>query len=392
MELSKRIKAVKDSVTLAVTAQAKLMKAKGINVVNFAAGEPDFDTPSFIKRAAKAAIDRGKTKYTPSIGTLQLREAISLDLKRNSNLIYNPDEIVVSNGAKHSLYNIFQVICKDGDEVIILSPYWVSYPEIVRLAGARPIIVKLKQGEGFKPNMKLLKSAITKRTKALILNSPNNPTGAIYGINDLKEIAQLGAKENILIISDEIYKKLIYNSKRHISIASLDAEIKKLTVIVDGVSKTYSMTGWRIGYLASTNVKLINAIKNLQSHSTSNPCSISQEAALCALQSNGKSVEAMVVEFERRRNYMVEKINRIKGLYCIRPEGAFYCFCDISKTKIDSFTFANKLLNKAKVAVIPGEAFGWPSHIRLSFATSMKDIKEGLRRIEKFVKKEMVNS
>lgn len=387
MKLANRVKTVKPSITLAVTAKAKSMKKRGIDVINFAAGEPDFDTPSFIKEAAKAAIDKGKTKYTPSIGTLGLRKAISAELKRTQQLIYKPEEIIVSNGAKHSLYNIFQAICNKDDEIIIPSPYWVSYPEMVRLAEAKPVIVKSKQKEGFRPPIELLKSAITKKTKALILNSPNNPTGSVYDIDYLRNLAKIAVKNNILIISDEIYKRLIYDGKKHISVAFLGAKIKKLTVVVDGVSKTYSMTGWRIGYLASNTPELLNAIKRIQSHSTSNPSSISQEAALCALtlKKGNSSIKKMASEFEKRRNYMADRINRIDGLYCNKPEGAFYCFCDISKTRMDSVSFVNKLLDKEKVAAIPGEAFGCLTHIRLSFATSMKDIKEGINRLERFV-------
>ena len=387
MKLTNRVRAINPSVTLSVTAKAKAMKAKGINVISFGAGEPDFDTPSYIKEAAKAAIDKGKTKYTPSIGTVELRKAICDELKRNSLLDYTPDEIIVSNGAKHSLYNIFQAICEEADEVIIPSPFWVSYPEMVSLSGARPVMVKFSQKDSFKATARAIKDAINKKTKAIVLNSPNNPTGAVYDKDILEKIAEIAIKNNITVISDEIYKMLIYDGKKHVSIASFGDKIKKLTIVVDGVSKTYSMTGWRIGYLASEMEELIKAINNLQDHSTSNPSSISQEAALCALKSDDGSVDKMRAEFEKRRNYMVDKINSIKGLSCVKPEGAFYCFCDISKTKVKSLEFVEKLLQEAKVAVIPGEAFGWPTHIRLSYALSMEDIIEGLDRIEKFVEK-----
>ncbi|MFH0732057.1 MAG: pyridoxal phosphate-dependent aminotransferase [Candidatus Omnitrophota bacterium] len=387
MEISKRVKSVKPSVTLAVTAKAKAMKAKGISVINFGAGEPDFDTPGFIKDAATLAIDKGKTKYTPSSGTMELKTAICAELNRNSKLKYQPKQIIVSNGAKHSLYNIFQVICEEADEIIIPSPYWVSYLEMVKLAGAKPVIAKSRQEDGFKPTIKALKAAITKNTKALVLNSPCNPTGVVYDKALLKAIADIAVEKNIIVISDEIYKMLIYDGEDYCSIASFGDDIKKLTIVVDGVSKSYSMTGWRIGYLASENSTVIDAIENLQSHSTSNPCSISQEAALCALQSDDSSVRAMRSEFEKRRDYMAGALNKIKDLYCVKPEGAFYCFCDISKTKMDSLEFADKLLDFEKVAVIPGGDFGWPNHIRLSFATSMSDIEEGMKRIEKFVSK-----
>lgn len=387
MKLSDRVSNVKASVTLAITAKAKAMKAKGLNVINFAAGEPDFDTPDFIKNEAKQAIDNGKTKYTPSIGTPQLRNTICAELQASQGLTYNIEDIIVSNGAKHSLYNIFQAICNKGDEVIIPSPYWVSYPEMVKLSGANPVIVKFLQKNGFNPNVKLLKSKITKKTKAIILNSPSNPTGTLYDKKSLSQIAEMAVSKNVLIISDEIYRKLIYEGKKYTSIASLNPKINDLTVIVDGVSKTYSMTGWRIGYIASKIPNLIDAIKKIQSHSTSNPCSISQEAARAALSSNESqnSVKMFVSNFEERRNYMVGKLNNINKLFCVKPDGAFYCFCDISKTGMKSLEFANKLLDEEKVAVIPGEAFGWPTHIRLSYATSIDNIKEGLDRVEKFV-------
>lgn len=384
MKLASRVEQIKPSVTLSITAKAKAMKASGINVISFGAGEPDFDTPVYIKDAAKAAIDKGKTKYTPSIGTPDLRKAICEDLKKYNNLDYTLEQIIVSNGAKHSLYNIFQAICDKGDEVIIPSPFWVSYPEMVGIAGAKPVMVSFKQQDGFKANAEAIKNAVTKKTKAIVLNSPNNPTGAVYNREALEKIADIAVKNNIIVISDEIYKRLIYDGAKHVSIASLNDKIKKLTIVVDGVSKTYSMTGWRIGYLASEDNALIKAINNLQDHSTSNPSSISQEAALSALKTDDGSVEKMRAEFEKRRNYMVEKVNSIKGLSCVKPEGAFYCFCDISKTKVKSLEFVEKLLKEANTAAIPGEAFGWPTHIRLSYAMSMEDIKEGLNRIERF--------
>lgn len=301
MKLSDRVKLVKPSATLAITAKAKALKAQGVNVINFGAGEPDFDTPSFIKEAAKAAIDKGKTKYTPDIGTLELRQAICAELKRIQGLVYKPEEIIVSNGAKQCLYNIFQAICTQTDEVIIPSPYWLSYPEMVRLAGAKCVFVNTKQEDGFRLDIKLLKSKINKNTKAIVLNSPSNPTGCIYDKKDLEGLAEIAVENDILVISDEIYKRLIYDNKKHCSIASLNPEIKNLAVVVDGVSKTYSMTGWRIGYLASTQPELINAIKSIQGHATSNPSSISQEAALCALTSeeSERSIKEMVAEFEK---------------------------------------------------------------------------------------------
>lgn len=386
MGLSDRIRQIKPSATLAITSKAKAMKKQGVDVVSFGAGEPDFDTPDYIKEAAVQAINKGMTKYTPSIGTLELRKAICDRLKRDSAIEYEPTNIIVSNGAKHSLFNIFQAICNEGDEVIIGSPYWVSYTEMVRLSGARPVIVNTTDEEGFKISPKKLAAAISKRTKAVIINSPSNPTGCLYSKEELMAIAEVALKSKITIISDEIYARLVYDGMRHVSVASLGQQIKDQAIIVNGVSKTYSMTGWRIGYIASTDKELITAINNLQDHSTSNPSSISQEAAVAALTKEDGSVEKMRDEFQKRRDYMLERIDAIDGFSCVKPEGAFYCFVDVSKVEKDSMVLAAKFLDEVKVAVIPGEGFGAPEFIRLSFATSMQNIKEGLDRIERWVK------
>lgn len=386
MELSKRIMGIKPSATLGITSKAKAMKREGIDVIGFGAGEPDFDTPRYIKEAAKEAIDKGKTKYTLSIGTLELREAICRKLLDFNNMEYKPEDIVVSNGAKHSLYNIFQAICNKGDEVVIISPYWVSYFEIVSVTGAKPVIVAASAADGFKVRPDDLAAALTDKTKAIIINSPSNPTGSVYSKDELKGIFELLKDKGIRIISDEIYERLIYDGLECASIASLGKDSFDATIIVNGVSKTYSMTGWRIGYIASNDKALTKAIKNLQDHSSSNPSSISQEAALAALTKEDSSVEDMKKEFEKRRDYMVGRLKGMDKISCVKPEGAFYCFVDMKEVNKNTLELAERLLNDVKVAVVPGEGFGAPGFIRLSFATSIENIKEGLNRIERWLK------
>lgn len=386
MKIARRMREIKESPTLAITAKAKEMKQGGEDVVSFGAGEPDFDTPSHIKTAAIKAIESGFTKYTASSGIPELKKAICEKLLQENGLEYEPSQIIVSCGAKHSLYNIFQVICDEGDEVIIPSPYWVSYPEMVRLAGGVPVFLKTEQSDEFKVKPGDLKKAITKRTVAFILNSPSNPTGSVYAKADLENIAQILIDRKIAVISDEIYEKLIYDGEKHISFASLGKDAYDLTFVVNGVSKSYSMTGWRIGYLAAPNKELALSVGRLQDHSTSNPTSPAQSAALEALKADQTCVDEMVEEFRKRRDFMVGKINELKGISCVKPKGAFYVFCDISKTKMDSLNFASRLLEEAKVAVIPGEPFGWNTHIRLSFATGIEEIKKGLERIDNWVK------
>ena len=387
MRLAHRVASVVPSMTLAITTRAKKMSREGKNVINLAAGEPDFDTPSHIKSAAVSAINDGFTKYTPSSGIQELKKAICGKFKKDNKLDYKLSQVIVSCGAKHSLYNIFQVLCQKGEEVIIPSPYWVSYPEMVKLAGAKPVIVKTDAGGGFKLTEKDLKRAISRRTRAIIINSPSNPTGNVYCIEDLSMVAKWAVSKNIFVISDEVYEKLIYDGLRHLSIAGLSRKMYELTLIVNGVSKSYSMTGWRIGYLAGDE-KIVEAINKLQSHSTSNPSSISQKAALEALLSSEDSVIEMAGEFETRRDYMMARMKEIKKFNFFKPSGAFYIFCDISGTGIDSSAFAKRLLEEAHVAVIPGIAFGWDSHIRLSFATSMDDIKEGMTRIARWLERQ----
>jgi aspartate aminotransferase len=386
MKLSSRAKSVSPSLTLAITAKAKKMKQEGIDIVSFGSGEPDFDTPDNIKSAAIKSIQQGFTKYTAESGTDELKKAICAKFQKDNGLTYSPSRVVVSCGAKHSLYNIIQAVCESGDEVIIPSPYWLSYPEMVILAEAKPVFIETDDSSGFRISLSGLKKAITKKTKILIINSPSNPTGSIYAKEELRAIGNLAAENGILIISDEIYEKIIFDGHSHVSIASLGEDIFKNTVVVNGVSKSFAMTGWRIGYLASPDDELITAIKNIQSHSTSNPVSISQMAAFEALNGSGIAVDEMRIEFEKRRNYIVERINKIKGLSCLMPEGAFYVFCRIHKKDLSSMEVADRLLDEAKVAVVPGKVFGSDSHIRLSFATSMENIEKGIDRIEEWFK------
>ncbi|MEA3328323.1 MAG: pyridoxal phosphate-dependent aminotransferase [Candidatus Omnitrophota bacterium] len=384
MNLAKKIAGIKPSVTLAVTSQAKQMAGRGIRVINFAAGEPDFNTPLHVRTAAIQAINNGFTKYTPVSGARELKAAICDKLRRDNALNYQTEQIVVSCGAKHSLFNILQVLCQKGDQVIIASPYWVSYPQMVKLAGARPIIIPTKINNQFKMTGKQLASSITSRTRAVILNSPANPTGSVYNREELAEIARVVLRHNIYLISDEIYEKIIYDKKRHISIASLNKKVNKITIVVNGLSKAYSMTGWRIGYLAGPK-ELASAVAVLQSHSTSNPNSIAQKAALTALNGKEEFIVKMQKEFSKRRNYLLKEIRKIDKISFSKPEGAFYLFCDISKTGRGSLNFSQKLLEREKVAVVPGVAFGEDNYIRLSFATGMEDIKEGVNRLAKFI-------
>ena len=386
MRLAKRVSGIDESVTLEITSKAKRMAKEGIDVVSFAAGEPDFDTPKHIKDAAIKAINEGFTKYTPSSGMPELREAIARKFKEDNGLDYAPSQIVVSNGAKHSLNNVFQALCDAGDEVIIPAPYWLSYPAMAGMAEARAVFVETKASNGFKVTEKDLEAKITKKTKCMVLNSPSNPTGGVYELDDLKMVARLAVKHGFFVISDEIYEKLIYDGKSHHSIAGLGKDIYALTITVNGVSKSYSMTGWRIGYAAGPS-DVMKAIGNLQSHAASNPASISQKAALAALTQDQSFIGGMRAEYEKRRDYMVSRVNGMKNVSCFKPGGAFYLFCDISKTGSDSMHTANALLDEAKVAVIPGEPFGEPEYIRLSFATGMAAITKGMDRMEEYFKK-----
>ncbi len=383
IKINHRIASVQGSPTLAITAKAKELKAKGKDVVNFAAGEPDFDTPQRIKEAAIRAIHEGQTKYTPSIGRLDLRELIARKLEKENRVRYSPGQIAVSCGAKHSIFNIIQVLCDEGEEVLIPAPYWVSYPEMVKISGAKPKFLTTSADQAFKITADQLEAAITEKTRLLILNSPSNPTGMVYSPEELEAIAEVCVRRKIFVISDEIYEKLIYDTGTYISLASLNEEIYRQTITVNGVSKAYSMTGWRIGYAAGPE-EIMGAVKRLQDHSTSNPCSISQAAAVQALLEPEETIAAMRDLFARRRDLMMRFIDDIDGVRAIRPEGAFYLFCDVSRFG-PSMDTAGKILEDVNVALIPGEGFGAPGYLRLSFATSEERIEEGMRRIADWV-------
>ncbi|MBA7660210.1 Aspartate aminotransferase [subsurface metagenome] len=387
--LSQRLNRVAPSATLAISTRAKEMLREGRKVVNLSVGEPDFDTPSFIKEAAIQALKEGFTKYTPVAGIPELIQAIREKLERDNNLSYSNSQIMVSCGAKDVLYNTFQAICNQGDEVIIPSPYWVSYPEQVKLAGGIPVFTSLDFQRGMRLKRERLRQAISPRTKALVLNSPNNPTGGVFGLEELKEIAELAVTQDFLIISDEIYEKLIYEGT-HVSIASLRKEIEKKTITINGVSKTYSMTGWRIGYAGGPE-EVIEGMKKIQSQSTSCANSIAQKAAVEALLGPQDEVEKARREFEKRAQVMMDRVSQIEGITCPKPQGAFYIFPDISSflgtsdgdwSIRNSVDLAKYLLEKAEVATVPGSAFGADNHLRLSYATSLDQINEAVDRIK----------
>ncbi|MFH1625445.1 MAG: pyridoxal phosphate-dependent aminotransferase [Pseudomonadota bacterium] len=394
MVLAKRVQKIKPSPTMAVSAKEKKMKADGIDIVSFGAGEPDFDTPRNIKEAAIKALDEGFTKYTPVDGIDELKDAIIRKFKEQNGLTYGRNQIIVSCGAKHTLYNIFQAILNEGDEVIIPSPYWVSYPDMTLLADGIPVFVRTYENNGFKIQPEDLKKALTPQSKALVINSPSNPTGAVYSAEELKGIADVALENNLLVISDEVYEELTYDGFPFTSIASLGEEIKDLSIVVNGVSKAYAMTGWRIGYGAGP-PEIISAMSKIQSQSTSNPTSIAQKASVEALTNSQDSVHIMVEEFDRRRKYMVERLNSIEGVSCSKPMGAFYTFPRVSplyqksykgKKIQDSTGLADFLLDAVRVAVVPGLAFGDDDYIRLSYATSFEDIERGLDRVEEGLK------
>ncbi|MCD5410308.1 MAG: pyridoxal phosphate-dependent aminotransferase [Clostridiales bacterium] len=395
MQLSKKHAGLADSVTLAINAMAKQMKLEGANIISFGVGEPDFDTPDNIREAGIKAIKEGRTRYTAASGILELKETICNKLKDDNQLDYSPENIVVSNGAKHSLFNALQAICNPGDEIIVPIPYWVSYPEMIKMADAVPVFIDCSEKNEFKLEIAELIKAITPKTKALLLNSPSNPTGSIYSKNELEVIAQVAIDNNILIIADEIYEKLVYDNEKHISIASLNDKVKDITIVVNGVSKAYAMTGWRIGYTAS-NTEIANLMSKIQSHSTSNPNTIAQHASIEGIKNSDASIEKMRISFDERRKYMVNRINKMNKLSCIVPKGAFYVMLNISKLigkEIEgriinnSLDFAEIVISKANVAVVPGSAFGADSFARLSYANSIENIKEGLDRIEKLIAK-----
>ncbi|MBR5219088.1 MAG: pyridoxal phosphate-dependent aminotransferase [Clostridia bacterium] len=393
MELSKKYAGISASPTLAIDSKFKAMKKEGIDVVGFGAGEPDFDTPDHIKEAGIEAIRNGVTRYTPASGTLELKKAVCAKFLNENGLTYEPSQIVVSNGAKHSLTNVFGAILQPGDEVIIPAPFWVSYPEMVKLADGVPKYLMTTEENNFKFTADQLRAAITPKTKALVMNTPSNPTGMVYTREELEEIAKVAVEKQIFVVSDEIYEHLIYEGER-VSIASLGEEIKELTIIVNGLSKTYAMTGWRIGFTASS-APIAKLMSNVQSHATSNPNSIAQYAAVVALESGLDFVDDMKAEYKSRRDYMVERINSMEGVSCRKPNGAFYVMMnikaligkEIAGCKINSASdFAEALLEKAKVAVVPGEGFMADGFVRWSYATSLDNIKKGLDRLEAFLR------
>lgn len=393
LSLSKKAAAVKPSSTLAITAKAKELNAKGIDVVGFGAGEPDFNTPQNICEAAIKAINDGFTKYTPASGTVELKEAVCEKFKRFNNLTYKPSQIVISNGGKHSLTNIFTAILNPGDEVIIPAPFWLSYPEMVKMADGVPVFVRGEKADGYKVTVEQLQAAVTDKTKALILNSPSNPTGMIYTKDELQKIADFVVKNDIYVISDEMYEYLVYGENEHVSIASLGEEIYKRTITVSGLAKGYAMTGWRIGYTGSSE-EIAKLMSSVQSHATSNPNSIAQKAAVEALMGDQSTVDEMKKEFDKRRKYMYDRVCIIEGLSTLEPQGAFYVFIDVSKVlemkykgeKVGtSAKFAEILINDYQTAVIPCADFGFDDHIRLSYAISVEQIEKGLSRIEKCI-------
>ena len=393
LTLSRKAAQVKPSSTLAITAKAKELKAEGIDVVGFGAGEPDFNTPENINEAAIAAIKSGFTKYTPASGTAELKKAVSRKFEEFNGLHYGTDQIVISNGGKHSLTNVFQAIMNPGDEVIIPAPYWLTYPEIVKLCDGVPVYVYGTKDSGYKVTAKQIEDAITDKTKAVILNTPNNPTGMVYSEGELRAIADVAVKNDIYVVADEMYENLIYGDKKHVSIASLGEEIYKRTITCSGLSKSYSMTGWRIGYTGSS-AEIAKLMGSIQSHQTSNPNSIAQKAALEALQGPQDAVAAMREEFDQRRKYMYERVSQMPLVDALEPEGAFYTFVDFTDVLEKSYKgvrigtasrVAEILIEDYKVAVVPCQDFGFDNFIRLSYAISMENIKKGLDRIEEFV-------
>lgn len=385
MKLASRVGQVPPSLTLAISAKAKALKADGIDVCSFSAGEPDFDTPEHIKAAAEAALDAGKTKYGPAAGEPKLRDAIARKLREENGLCYNAENVIVTNGGKHSLFNLMLALIEEGDEVVIPAPYWLSYPEMVKLAGGTPVIVRADAATGYKVTPEQLRSAITPKTKLFVLNSPSNPTGMVYTPEEIKALAKVVVETDILVVSDEIYERILYDGAEHLSIGAVGAEIFDRTIISNGFAKAYSMTGWRLGYLAGP-VELIKATTTIQSHSTSNVCTFAQYGAIAALEGSQDCVEEMRQAFAARRQVMLERLNAIPGLFCPKPDGAFYMFPDISKTGLKSMEFCDALLESQQVAVIPGIAFGADECIRLSYATDMASIEKGMDRLEQFVR------
>jgi aspartate aminotransferase len=384
MGLAGRLSQVNPSLTLAITAKAKAMRAEGIDVCSFSAGEPDFETPVHIREAAKKALDEGKTKYGAAAGEPQLRKAIAKKLKVDNNLDYQPENIIVTNGGKYSLFNLMLALIEAGDEVIIPAPYWLSYPEMVKLAEGTPVIVDTLAENDYKITPQQLKDAITPKTKLFVLNSPSNPTGTVYTPEEIHALAEIIVNHDFWVVSDEIYEKILYEGRQHLSIGTVSPQIFARTIISNGFAKSYSMTGWRVGYAAAP-IEIIKAMTTIQGHSTSNVCTFAQYGAIAALEESQDCVREMVQAFAQRRQFMYEAIQAIPKLSCPKPYGAFYLFVDISKTGMNSLEFCNILLDSQQVAVIPGIAFGADRCIRLSYATDMKTIAKGMQRLEKFI-------
>ncbi|WNS82113.1 pyridoxal phosphate-dependent aminotransferase [Domibacillus sp. DTU_2020_1001157_1_SI_ALB_TIR_016] len=390
VQLAERVKALTPSTTLAITAKAKELKAQGKDVIGLGAGEPDFNTPDHIIEAAYESLKGGQTKYTPAGGLAELKNAIIEKFQQDQGITYKANEIIVTTGAKHALYNLFQVILNEGDEVIIPTPYWVSYPEQVKLADGVPVYIDGKESNDFKITPDQLEAAITEKTKAVIINSPSNPTGMLYSADELKALGKVALRHNIWIVSDEIYEKLVYGDNKHVSIAQLSPELKEQTIVINGVSKSHSMTGWRIGYAAG-NAQVIKAMTDLASHSTSNPTSTAQYGAIAAYKGTQEPVEVMKKAFEERLNIIHAKLNEIPGVTCLKPQGAFYLYPNVTEAaaltghaNVDDFVTA--LLEEANVAVVPGSGFGTPDNIRLSYATSLELLEKAVERIADYVK------
>lgn len=389
MKLAERVQSLSPSSTLAITAKANELKAQGFDIIGLGVGEPDFNTPDHIVEAAYDAMKAGHTRYTPAGGLAKLKESIIQKFKKDQGITYRPEEIIVTTGAKHALYTLFQALLDEGDEVIVPIPYWVSYPEQVKLAGGSPIYIEGKESNHFKITPEQIEKVCTAKTRAIIINSPSNPTGSIYTREELEQIGETCLKHNLVIVSDEIYEKLIYGDEKHVSIAEISNELKEQTIIINGVSKSHAMTGWRIGYAAG-NSSLIKAMTNLASHSTSNPTTIAQYAAIAAYDGPQEPLEEMRVAFEKRLNTVYEQLIQIPGLSCVKPHGAFYLFPNAkdaaTMTGFDSVdAFATALLEEEKVALVPGSGFGAPDNIRLSYATSLPVLEEALVRIKRFI-------
>jgi aspartate aminotransferase len=384
-KISKRAAALSPSLTLAIDSKAKAMKVEGIDVVGFGAGEPDFDTPQHIKDAAAKALAEGFTKYTAASGIPELRQAVADKFKRDNGLSYKASQCIVSCGGKHSCYNVFMALCEEGDEVIIPAPYWLSYPEMVKLAGATPVILNTTDKTEFKVTPAQLRAAITPRTRLFVLNSPSNPTGTVYTPDEIKALGDICVEKGVLILSDEIYEKLVYDGAQHISVASFSQKHQDHTIIVHGLAKAYSMTGWRLGFTAAPE-PIAKALDAIQSHSTSNPTSFAQKGGVAALNGPQDHLVGWVGEYAKRRSYAHQRLVKMPGITCVNARGAFYLFPNISKLGLNSTDFCAKLLEQEKVAAVPGIAFGADDYIRISYATSMANIEKGLDRLERFVK------